>query len=88
MKYSLSTGEIPRAEPKGFPKGSGFISPNIPTYPENNIRRHFWYSNFVIDEAEYCLHKDYKSRHCTPFYYTLLNLTVLHGNVLDSTALH
>ena len=26
MKYSLS----PRAEPKGFPEGSGYISPYIP----------------------------------------------------------
>ena len=26
MKYSLSTREIPRAEPKGFPDGSGYIS--------------------------------------------------------------
>ena len=31
MKYSLSTREILRAEPKGFPKGSGYISPYIPT---------------------------------------------------------
>ena len=31
MKYSLSTREIPRAEPKGFPEGSGYISPYIPT---------------------------------------------------------
>ena len=26
MKYSLSTREILRAEPKGFPQGSGYIS--------------------------------------------------------------
>ena len=32
MKYSLSTREIPRAEPKGFPYGSGYISPYIPTF--------------------------------------------------------
>ena len=31
MKYSLSTREIPRAEPEGFPEGSGYISPYIPT---------------------------------------------------------
>ena len=31
MKYSLSTREIPRAEPMGFPKGSGYISRYIPT---------------------------------------------------------
>ena len=31
MKYSLSPREIPRAEPKGFPEGSGYISPYIPT---------------------------------------------------------
>ena len=30
-KYSMSTKEIPRAEPKGFPEGSGCISPYIPT---------------------------------------------------------
>ena len=32
VKYSLSTWEIPRAEPEGFPKGSGYISPYIPTW--------------------------------------------------------
>ena len=31
VKYSLSTREIPRAEPKGFPKCSGYISLYIPT---------------------------------------------------------
>ena len=31
MKYSLSTREIPRVEPKGFREGSGFISPYILT---------------------------------------------------------
>ena len=31
MKYSLSTREIPRAEPEGFPEESGYISPYIPT---------------------------------------------------------
>ena len=31
VKYSLSTREIPRAEPKGFPEGRGYISPYIPT---------------------------------------------------------
>ena len=31
MKYSLSPREIPRAEPKGFPEGSGYISQYIPT---------------------------------------------------------
>ena len=32
VKYSLSTREIPREEPKGFPEGSGYISLHIPTY--------------------------------------------------------
>ena len=32
VKYSLNTREIPRAEPKGFPEGSGYISPYIPTW--------------------------------------------------------
>ena len=27
VKYSLSMREIPREEPKGFPEGSGYISP-------------------------------------------------------------
>ena len=31
VKYSLSTREIPRAERKGFPDGSGNISLYIPT---------------------------------------------------------
>jgi hypothetical protein len=31
VKYSLSTREILRAEPEGFPEGSGYISPYIPT---------------------------------------------------------
>ena len=31
MKYSLSKREIPRAEPKGFPEESEYISPYIPT---------------------------------------------------------
>ena len=31
MKYSLSTREIPRAEPLGFPEGLGYISPDILT---------------------------------------------------------
>ena len=31
VKFSLSSREIPRAEPKGFLKGSGCISQNIPT---------------------------------------------------------
>ena len=31
VKYSLSAREIPRAEPEGFLKGSGYISPCIPT---------------------------------------------------------
>ena len=31
MKYSMSMREIPRAEPEGFPEGSGYISPYIPT---------------------------------------------------------
>ena len=31
VNYNLSTMEIPRAEPKGFPEGSGCISPTIPT---------------------------------------------------------
>ena len=31
VKYSLSTREIPRAEPVVFPKGSGYISPYILT---------------------------------------------------------
>ena len=30
MKYSLSTREIMRTEPKGFPKGLGYISPYNP----------------------------------------------------------
>ena len=32
MKYSLSLREIPRAKPKGFPKGSGYISTYFPTW--------------------------------------------------------
>ena len=32
VKYSLSTKEIPRGEPKGFLEGSGYISPYIPTW--------------------------------------------------------
>ena len=32
VKYTLSTREIPRAEPEGFPEGSGYISPYIPTW--------------------------------------------------------
>ena len=32
VKYSLSSREIPRAEPEGFPEGSGYISPYIPTW--------------------------------------------------------
>ena len=31
MKYSLSPKEIPRAEPEGFPEGSGNISMYTPT---------------------------------------------------------
>ena len=31
MKYSMSTREIPRGEHEGFPEGSGYISPYIPT---------------------------------------------------------
>ena len=31
VKYSPSKRDIPRAEPKGFPKGSGCISPYILT---------------------------------------------------------
>ena len=31
MKYCLSMREIPRAQPKGFPEGSGYISPYILT---------------------------------------------------------
>ena len=31
MKYSLNPREIPRARPEGFPKGSDYISSNIPT---------------------------------------------------------
>ena len=31
MKYSLSPREILRAEPKGFSKGLGYMSSNIPT---------------------------------------------------------
>ena len=31
VKYGLSPKEIPRANPKGFPEGSGYISPYIPT---------------------------------------------------------
>ena len=31
MKYSMSMREIPKAEHKGFPEGSGSISPYIPT---------------------------------------------------------
>ena len=31
MKYSLSTREIPWAEPEEFTKGSGYISPYYPT---------------------------------------------------------
>ena len=31
MKYSRSPREILRAEPEGFPEGSGYISPYIPT---------------------------------------------------------
>ena len=31
MKYSLSTREIPRAEPEGLPEGSGYTLPFIPT---------------------------------------------------------
>ena len=32
VKYSLTPREIPMAEPKGFPEGSGYISPYIPTW--------------------------------------------------------
>ena len=32
MKYSLSSREIPRAKPKGFPEGSGYISLYILTW--------------------------------------------------------
>ena len=31
VKYSLSMREIPRAEPKGFPESSGYISPYLLT---------------------------------------------------------
>ena len=31
VKYSLSSREIPRAKPKGFSEGSGYISQYIPT---------------------------------------------------------
>ena len=31
VKYSLSTRETPKAEPKRFSEGSGYISPYIPT---------------------------------------------------------
>ena len=31
VKYGRSPREIPRAEPEGFPEGSGYISPYIPT---------------------------------------------------------
>ena len=31
MKYSMSTREVPTAEPEGFPGGSCYISPCIPT---------------------------------------------------------
>ena len=31
MEYCLSLREIPRAKPKGFPKGSGYISLYFPT---------------------------------------------------------
>ena len=31
-KYSLSTRQIPRADSNGFPEGSGYISPYIPTW--------------------------------------------------------
>ena len=31
MNYSLKIREILRAEPEGVPKGSGYISPYIPT---------------------------------------------------------
>ena len=29
MKYGLSTREVPRAEPEGFPEGTGYISPDL-----------------------------------------------------------
>ena len=32
VKYSLSMREIQRAEPEGFPEGSGYVSPYIPTW--------------------------------------------------------
>ena len=32
LKYSLSTRELPRAEPNGFPEGSSYILPYIPTW--------------------------------------------------------
>ena len=31
VKYSPTTREIPKADPKGFPEGSGYISPFILT---------------------------------------------------------
>ena len=31
MKYRLSLREIPRAKPKGFPEGSGYISSHVLT---------------------------------------------------------
>ena len=31
MKHSLSPKKIMRVKPKGFPEGSGYISPGIPT---------------------------------------------------------
>ena len=35
MKYSLSPREIPRAKPKEFPKGSGYISSYNPNLSHN-----------------------------------------------------
>ena len=44
MKYSLSTREIQRAEPKGFPEGSGYISPYIPPLIIIHIQYAVWSS--------------------------------------------
>ena len=47
MKYSMSTWEIPRASPSGFPLGSGYISLYIPPLVTIQIQD----MAFVLGEA-------------------------------------